>query len=180
MQNVELMTLAKGFSSGYQPISAISLGERMGAAILNANEELVHGFTYSGHPVASAVALKNLEVLESQGLVPRVKNEIGPYFQRRLRETFEGHAIVGEVRGVGLLAAVELVRDKAQRRFFPDPGTIGTLCRNYCFDDGLVSRAIRDTMVLAPPLVIRESEVEEVIAKLKSAIDRTAHDVGKA
>jgi len=79
-----------------------------------------------------------------------------------------------------LLAAVELVRDKKERRFFPDPGTIGTLCRNYCFNDGLVARAIRDTMVLAPPLVILESEVEEILAKLKAAVDRTARDVAKA
>jgi putrescine aminotransferase len=108
-----------------------------------------------------------------------VKNDIGPYLQRRLRETFAEHPIVGEVRGIGLLAAVELVRDKAQRRFFPDPGNIGTHCRNYCFNDGLVCRAIRDTMVLAPPLVISESEVEEILAKLKSAVDRTAEDCAR-
>jgi len=139
----------------------------------------VHGFTYSGHPVASAVALKNLEVIEKAGLVPRVKTSIGPYLQRRLAETFADHPIVGEVRGTGLLAAVELVRDRKERRFFPDPGTIGTLCRNYCFNDGLISRAIRDTMVLAPPLTIRESEIDEIVAKLKGAIDRTAKDCGR-
>ena len=170
----DIMTMAKGLSSGYQPISAISLGTRMAETILNANEELVHGFTYSGHPVASAVALKNLEVIEAQGLVPRVKNEIGPYLQRRLRETFADHPIVGEVRGLGLLAAVELVRDKKERKFFPDIGNIGAHCRNYCFNDGLICRAIRDTMVLAPPLTISENEIEEIVAKLKSAIDRTA------
>jgi putrescine aminotransferase len=175
----DIMTMAKGLSSGYQPISAISLGARMATTILNANEELVHGYTYSGHPVASAVALKNLEVLERENVVPRVKNEIGPYLQRRLREAFSEHPIVGEVRGVGLLAAVELVRDKKERKFFPDPGNIGTHCRNYCFNDGLICRAIRDTMVLAPPLIIRESEIDEIVAKLKAAIDRTAKDCGK-
>jgi len=175
----DIMTMAKGLSSGYQPISAISLGTRMAATILSANEELVHGYTYSGHPVASAVALKNLEVIERERLVPRVKTEIGPYLQRRLRETFLDHPIVGEVRCVGLLAAVELVRDKRERKFFPDPGTIGTHCRNYCFNDGLICRAIRDTMVLAPPLIIRENEIDEIVAKLKSAIDRTAKDCAK-
>lgn len=175
----DIMTMAKGLSSGYQPISAISLGTRMAATILSANEELVHGYTYSGHPVASAVALKNLEVIERERLVPRVKTEIGPYLQRRLRETFLDHPIVGEVRCVGLLAAVELVRDKKERKFFADPGTIGTHCRNYCFNDGLVCRAIRDTMVLAPPLIIRENEIDEIVAKLKSAIDRTAKDCAK-
>ncbi|MBV9542511.1 MAG: aspartate aminotransferase family protein [Alphaproteobacteria bacterium] len=176
----DIMTMAKGLSSGYQPISAMSLGTRMAETLLNANEEMVHGYTYSGHPVASAVALKNLEVIERLKLVPRVKNEIGPYLLHRLRATFADHPIVGEVRGQGLLAAIELVRDKKQRKFFPDPGTVGTLCRNYCFNDGLICRAIRDTMVLAPPLVVSESEIEEIIAKLKSAIDRTAKDVKKA
>ena len=175
----DIMTMAKGLSSGYQPISAISLGERMGDAIAHANEELVHGYTYSGHPVASAVALKNLEVMERDKMVPRVKTDIGPYMQRRLRETFEGHPIVGEVRGIGLIAAIELVADKAKREFFPNIGDVGTHCRNYCFGSGLVSRAIRDTMVLAPPFIISESEVEEIIAKLKAAIDDTARDYKK-
>ena len=175
----DIMTMAKGLSSGYQPISAISLGERMGDAIVHANEELVHGYTYSGHPVASAVALKNLEVMDRDKMVPRVKNDIGPYMQRRLRETFESHPLVGEVRGIGLLAAIELVADKAKREFFPNVGDVGTHCRNYCFNSGLISRAIRDTMVLAPPFIISESEVEEIIAKLKAAIDNTARDYKK-
>jgi putrescine aminotransferase len=175
----DIMVMAKGLSSGYQPISAISLGARMSATILNTDEELVHGYTYSGHPVASAVALKNLEVIERDKLVPRVRNEIGPYLQARLRATFSDHPLVGEIRGNGLLAAIELVRDKKERRFFPDPGNIGTHCRNYCFNDGLICRAIRDTMVLSPPLVISNDEVDEIITKLKSAIDRTAKDCDK-
>jgi putrescine aminotransferase len=174
----DIMTMAKGLSSGYQPISAISLGSRMAEAIMSANEELVHGFTYSGHPVAAAVALKNLEVLEKYGLVPRVKHTIGPYLQRRLRETFESHPIVGEVRGSGMLAAIELVPDKRVRRFFPRDSDVGTRCRNYCFENGLVMRAIRDTMVLAPPLVASELEIEEIISRAKDAIDRTARDLG--
>ncbi len=176
----DIMTMAKGLSSGYQPISAISLGARMEEVIVNANEELVHGFTYSGHPVASAVALKNLEIIERDGLVSRVNNSIGPYLQRRLRETFEGHPLVGEVRGVGLLAAIELVPNKPERSFFADVGTVGTHCRNYCFESGLIMRAIRDTMVCAPPLIVSEAEVEEIISKAKAAIDRTAKDYGIA
>jgi len=175
----DIMTMAKGLSSGYQPISAISLGSRMADTILQANEELVHGFTYSGHPVASAVALKNLEIMERQGLVARVKSEIGPYMQRRLRETFASHPLVGEVRGLGLLAAIELVADKATHQTYPRDRDIGTHCRNYCFESGLVMRAIRDTMVLSPPLVVTELEIEEIIGLAKNAIDRTAKDLGK-
>jgi putrescine aminotransferase len=108
-----------------------------------------------------------------------VKTEIGPYLQRRMRETFADHPLVGEVRGRGLLCAIELVADKKQRAFFPDPGNVGTHCRNYCFASGLIMRAIRDTMVCAPPLTVRESEVDEIVAKAKAAIDRTARDFGK-
>ena len=175
----DIMTMAKGLSSGYQPISAISLGERMAKTILHANEELVHGYTYSGHPVASAVALKNLQTIETLGLVPRVKNFIGPYFARRLHEAFDDHPIVGEVRTLGLLGAVELVADRKKRAFFPEIGTAGTHCRNYCFNSGLISRAIRDTMVLAPPLIVSEAQIDEIVTRLKDAIDRTAKDFGR-
>jgi putrescine aminotransferase len=176
----DIMTMAKGLSSGYQPISAISLGSRMAETIGNANEELAHGYTYSGHPVACAVALRNLAIMERDVVVPRVKNAIGPYFQRRLREVFADHPLVGEVRGLGLIAAIELVADRKTRAFFPRETDVGSHCRNYCFNSGLVMRAIRDTMVLAPPLVITETEVEEIIAKALDAIDRTAVDFGKA
>ncbi len=175
----DIMTMAKGLSSGYQPISAISLGERMGEAFANADEELVHGYTYSGHPVASAVALKNLEILERENIPARVHNSIGPYFQRRLRETFQGHPIVGEIRSVGLLAAIELVADKISHEPFPKDRQVGTLCRDHCFAHGLVMRAIRDTMVLAPPLVITEAEVDELLAAAKICIDLTAKDLGR-
>jgi putrescine aminotransferase len=175
----DIITMAKGLSSGYQPISAVSLGSKMAEILLSANEELVHGFTYSGHPVAAAVSLKNLEVIERLALIPRVKHSIGPYLQRRLREAFVAHPLVGEVRGHGMLAAIELVPDKPQRRFFPRDIDVGTRCRNYCFASGLVMRAIRDTMVLAPPLITSEAEIEEIVGKAKEAIDLTARDLGK-
>ena len=174
----DIITMAKGLSSGYQPISAISLGSRMGDEIANAKEELVHGYTYSGHPVASAVALKNLEVLERDNIVGRVKQSIGPYFQRRVREMFSDHRLIGAVRGVGMLAAMELVEDRAERRGFPPARGVGTICRDHCFKNGLVMRAIRDTMVLAPPLIITEAEVEKLLAKAKRCIDLTARDLG--
>ena len=174
----DIIAMAKGLSSGYQPISAVSLGDRMGEAIAGANEELVHGYTYSGHPVASAVALKNIEVLERNGIVKRVKKTIGPYFQRRVREMFSNHPLIGEVRGLGLLAAMELVEDKIARRGFPRGKNAGLICRDHCFENGLVMRAIRDTMVLSPPLIISEAEVEKMLAKARLCIDLTAGDLG--
>jgi putrescine---pyruvate transaminase len=173
----DIMTMAKGLSSGYQPISAVSLGKRMGDAIAQAEEELVHGYTYSGHPVASAVALKNLEVLARERLVDRVKKTIGPYFQRRLKETFADHPLIGQVRGLGMLGALEMVEDRAARKHFAKVGHAGTICRDHCFKSGLIMRAIRDTMVLAPPLVITEDEVEKLLKKAKLCIDQTATEL---
>jgi len=174
----DIIAMAKGLSSGYQPISAVSLGDRMGETIAGANEELVHGYTYSGHPVASAVALKNIEVLGRDDIVKSVKKTIGPYFQRRVRETFSNHPLIGEVRGLGLLAAMELVEDKIARRGFPRGKNAGLICRDHCFENGLVMRAIRDTMVLSPPLIISEAEVEKMLAKARLCIDLTAGDLG--
>jgi putrescine aminotransferase len=173
----DIMTMAKGMSSGYQPISAVSLGARMGDVIAAADEELVHGYTYSGHPVASAVALKNIEILERDGVIARTHDTLGPYFQRRVREIFEDHPLVGDVRGLGLLAAIELVENKKERRHFAPARGAGTICRDHCFRNGLIMRAIRDTMVLAPPLIITENEIETLLAKAKRCIDLTARDL---
>ena len=173
----DIMTMAKGISSGYQPISAIALGPRVGEAIATANEELVHGYTWSGHPVACAVSLKNLEIIEREKLVERVHDDIGPYFQAKVRELLS-HPLVGEVRGKGLLAAIELVKDKTNRTFFPRDMDVGTQCRNHCFANGLVMRAIRDTMVLSPPLPIKRDEVDEIVRLARRCFDLTAKDLG--
>ena len=174
----DIMTMAKGLSSGYQPISAISLGTRMGERIAHSNEEMVHGYTYSGHPVASAVALKNIEILARERIVERVKEETAPYFQDKVREMFAEHPLVGQVRGVGLLAAMELVADKTARRSFPRERNVGTICRDHCFANGLIMRAIRDTMVLAPPLVITKAEIDKLLRLARRCIDLTAKDLG--
>ena len=123
--------------------------------------------------------LNDKEGTERRGLVGRGKNPSGPYPKRRLHEPGENHPLVGEVRGKGLLAAIELIPDKTERRFFPEIGKVGAHCRNYCFESGLVSRAIRDTMVLSPPLTITQEEVDEIVTKLKTTIDRTGHDFGR-
>ena len=108
-----------------------------------------------------------------------MKQSIGPYLQRRLHETFETHPLVGEVRGIGMLAAVELVPGKPLRSFFPRDMDVGTRCRNHCVANGLMMRAIRDTMVLAPPLIASEAEIDEIVAKAREGIDATARDLGK-
>jgi putrescine aminotransferase len=123
------------------------------------------------------VSLKNLEIIEREKLVDRVRDDIGPYFQAKVRE-LATHPLVGEVRGKGLLAAIELVKDKAKRTFFPRELDVGTQCRNHCFASGLVMRAIRDTMVLSPPLIISRDEVDEIVRLARRCFDLTASDLG--
>jgi putrescine aminotransferase len=172
----DFMTLAKGLSSGYIPISAVMLGARVGDAIANANEELVHGYTYSGHPVACAVALKNIEILERDRLVEKAGNDIGPYLQSALGG-LRDHPLVGEVRGLGMIGAVELVADKVSRRHFAPEMDVGMRCRNHCFSNDLIMRAIRDIMVVSPPLTITRTEVDELVRRARMCLDLTAKEI---
>ena len=169
----DLISMAKGLSSGYQPISAVALGKRMSETFLKADEELVHGFTYSGHPVAAAVALKNLEIIEREGLATRAGGDIGDYFAKHL-EQLNDHPLVGETRSVGLMGAIELVEDKSIRKRFDEEKEVGKACRNNCFTSGLIMRAVGDTMVLSPPLTITRAELDELFNLARAALDKTA------
>ena len=173
----DLMTLAKGLTSGYLPLSAAMLGDRVADSLISKGGEFYHGFTYSGHPVACAVALANIEIIEDERLVQRSHDETGPHLAKRLAELVE-HPIVGEVRSLGLIGAVEMVEDKASRGHFDDLGTTGTICRDHCIAGGLVLRAVRDVMVMSPPLSITIAEIDELVRILRQALDRTAKDVG--
>ena len=170
----DIMTMAKGITSGYVPLSATMLGDRVADLLIERGGEYFHGFTYSGHPVAAAVALANLDVLEDDGLIPQVRTDTGPYLRQCLTEAFADHPIVGEIRTEGLIGALELVADKATRARFPDEGAVGLMCRDHCFANGLVMRAVRDTMVLAPPLIITRSQIDELVTLARTAIDATA------
>ena len=173
----DLMTLAKGLTSGYVPMGAVALHDRIADAII-AHGEFNHGLTYSGHPVAAAVAVANLTLLRDGGIVEKVKADTGPYFQRVLRETFEGHPVVGEIAGAGLVAGIQLAADPKARKRFENGGEVGTLCRDFCFNGNLIMRATGDRMLLSPPLVVTRAEIDEIVAKAKSAIDSTAKKLG--
>src|SRR3954470_8533745 len=155
----DLMPIAKGMSSGYLPIGGVMMGDRIAKTLIEQGGDFNHGFTYSGHPAACAVACVTLNILREERVVERVKTDIGPYLQQRWRE-LENHPLVGEARGVGLIGALELVRDKDKRQTFADPGEVGTLCRDICISNGLVMRAVRDTMIIAPPLVMTRQHVD--------------------
>src|SRR5205085_759614 len=136
------------------------------------------GLTYSGHPVAAAVAVANLKLLRDEKIVERVKAETGPYFQKRLRETFAGHPIVGEIAGAGLVAGLQLARESQSRKRFANGDDVGLLCRDFCFNGNLIMRATGDRMLLSPPLVITKSQIDEIVSKAKAAIDATARQLG--
>jgi putrescine---pyruvate transaminase len=171
----DLMPIAKGMSSGYLPIGGVMIGDRVAQVLTEKGGEFAHGFTYSGHPAACAVACATINILRTEGIVERVRDDIGPYLQRRWRE-LAAHPLVGEARIVGLIGALELTKDKVTRRMFAEPGEVGTLCRDFCISNGLVMRAVRDTMIVAPPLVMTRDQVDELIDKARRSLDMTLEE----
>jgi putrescine aminotransferase len=172
----DLMPIAKGLSSGYLPIGGVMVGDRVAAVMTEKAGEFNHGFTYSGHPVACAVACAAINILREERIVERVRDDVGPYLQRRWQE-LASHPLVGEARIVGLIGALELVKDKAKRVAFPDPGEVGVICRGLCIANGLVMRAVRDTMIVAPPLVITHAQIDELVEKARLALDQTQQEL---
>jgi putrescine aminotransferase len=173
----DLMTLAKGLSSGYVPIGAVAISRRVADGLLAAGD-FNHGLTYSGHPVAAAVAVANIKLLREGGIIEQVKTETGPYFQKSLREALAGSPLVGEIHGAGLVAGIQLAKDKATRTRFDDPWGLGNQCRDHCFRNNLIMRATADRMLLSPPLVINKSEIDELVEKAARCIGLTAKDLG--
>ena len=171
----DLMTIAKGLTSGYIPMGGVIVRDEV-VKVLNEGGDFNHGFTYSGHPVAAAVGLENLRILREEHIVERVREETAPYLQKRLRE-LNDHPLVGEVRGLGMLGAIELVKDKATRTRY-EGKAVGMICRQFCFDNGLIMRAVGDTMIIAPPLVISREEIDELVEKARKCLDLTLEALG--
>jgi putrescine aminotransferase len=171
----DIVPMAKGLSSGYQPIGAVAFADHIVKDFFALGGEFYHGMTYAGHPVACAVALKNIEIIEQEKLVERTR-ELGPYFGQALAR-LRDHPIVGETRSVGLIGAIELCLDKKTRERFKEPGRVGAKCRDHCFKNGLIMRACWDTMVLSPPLVITKKEIDELVSLARGGLDATYKDV---
>lgn len=167
----DLMTLAKGLSSGYQPISAVMVADKVAAVLDAHDDEFSHGYTYSGHPVACAVALKNIEILRRERIIENARATTMAYLRAQL-QTLAEHPLVGEVRVRGFIGALELVADKTTNRRFDAGAGAGALCRDTCFDNGLVMRAVGDTMVLSPPLIISRGEIDEFVKKTGQSLDQ--------
>lgn len=166
----DLMTIAKGITSGYLPMGGVMVADHVGD-VLEAGGDFNHGYTTSGHPACCAAALANLDILQGEGLVDRVKHQIGPYLTRAWTGLAD-HPLVGEARMVGLIGGLELTPDKANRARFPKIGEAGTLCRDLAYQEGLILRATGDCMLVAPPFVLSEGEADQLVARTRTALDR--------
>ena len=165
----DVICLAKGLTSGYLPLGATMLSDEIADAVATGGY-FAHGFTYSGHPTCAAAALANLQVIENLGLIQRVKDDVGPYFQGKLLE-MAGHPAVGEARGMGLIGALELV-PRGGRDALTPTSMLGLKAWGLIREEGAMTRGIRDLIVLAPPLIITHAEVDELFACIRRGLDR--------
>ncbi len=175
----DLMTVAKGITSGYFPVSGAVVSERVWDVLASASAErgpFAHGHTTSLHPVGAAAALANLDIIKRESLVDRAAR-LGSSLQRRLREAVADHPLVGEVRGDGLIAAVELVADRASGARFPAEEKVGMRLHRVLLEDGLISRALGDAMAFSPPLVIEGAEIEEAVQRFVRGLERLAGEL---
>lgn len=173
----DTITTAKALTSGYQPLSALLVGDRIASTLVEKGGEFHHGYTYSGHPVACAVALKNLEIIESEGLIERVREDTGPYLAEQLQKRVAGHSLVGEVRAFGFLGAIEIVRDKASRERYLPEGSAAVAVRDHAVANGLMMRATGDTMILSPPLIWTREIIDLACDRIVRALDLAAADL---
>jgi len=170
----DMITLAKQLSAGYLPISALMVNEKIYQAMVSESEKIGtfgHGFTYSGHPVCAAVALETLRIYEDDRILDHVR-EIVPHFQRRIAE-LGSHPLVGEARGCGLIAALEVVADKASKESFPPSEGVAAHVGTCALDHGVITRALGDTVNFCPPLIITREEIDELFDGTAKALDDT-------
>jgi putrescine---pyruvate transaminase len=173
----DTITTAKALTSGYQPLSALLVGDRIAATLVEKGGEFYHGYTYSGHPVACAVALANLDIIEKEGLIERVRDDTGPYLRKALAEKVGGHPIVGEVRSIGLMGAIEIVKDKETRARFEGEGRGGVAVRDHAIANGMMLRAVGDTMIMSPPLIWTRETIDMACERIVKALDLAERDL---
>ena len=175
----DLMTFAKGVTSGYVPLGGVMVGDRVADVLIEQGGEFNHGYTYSGHPVACAVALANIRLIQQLKLVEHVRDDVGPYLASAFASLGE-HPLVGDAETCGLMGALLLVKDKARGTAFAESVGIGMVCRGHCFANGLIMRAVGDRMIIAPPLVITRAQIDEMVALISRCLDLTLADAQRA
>jgi len=177
----DLITIAKGITSGYLPLSGVIVGEKIWNVLEQGSEKLGpigHGWTYSAHPVCAAAANANLDIVDSENLTENAAT-MGAYLQERLHETFDSHPIVGDIRGVGLLAALEFVHDKGDKVFFDADVKVGPQISAACLDHGMIARAMPqgDILGFAPALIVTKDEIDTIVNTAKLAVDTVARSL---
>ncbi|HEY6131874.1 MAG TPA: aminotransferase [Halioglobus sp.] len=173
----DLMTFAKAVTNGYIPLGGVMVGDTVADVLLSHDGEFAHGLTYSGHPAACAAGIATLKVLRKKKIIEATAAKLAPYYQERL-QTLLDHRIVGEVRGLGMLGAVELVRDKQSRERLAPEAAAAVYCRNQAIAAGLMVRQTGDAMITAPPLICNRKEIDNLVTLLSQALDQTAEHFG--
>ena len=172
----DLVTFAKGVTSGYIPLGGVLVGERVARVLIEKGGEFNHGYTYSGHPVACAVALANIQIMKDERLVERVRDDTGPY----LAQIYDGladHPLVGATQTCGMVAALWLAADKASGQAFDPHLGVGMRCRAHCFASGLIMRAVGDRMIIAPPLIMTRADLDELANRIRTVLDLTMQEL---
>lgn len=165
----DMITMAKGITSGYLPLGATLVSDEI-IDLINQKGYFAHGFTYSGHTTSCAAALANLDVLDKLKIIPRVEQELGPYFQKRLSE-FSEHRAVAETRGYGLIAALEIIPKEGKAALTPT-SNLGAKVAALAREEGVIIRGIRNLVAIAPPLIITKEEIDYLFDRVKRALDR--------
>ncbi len=176
----DLITFAKGVTSGYVPLGGVLVGDRVAKVLIEQGGEFTHGFTYSGHPVACAAALENIRIIEEEQLVAKVAEDTGPYLKQCFASLGE-HPLVGYADSCGLVAGLNLVRKKGasvhENVLFDEDQGVGMLCRAHMFDNGVIMRAVGERMIVAPPLVMTRAQIDEMVGLIRVCLDKTYADV---
>lgn len=177
----DLLTFAKAVTNGFQPLGGVMVSDKVASVITSDGGEFGHGFTYSGHPIACAAALATMDIMEGTGghgsnglsMVDHVATNIGPYLQSKWAALGD-HPIVGHVRGIGMLGSIELVRNKETKERLESDQKSGAVCREFCVSNGLIMRAVGDSMIISPPFVSSHEEIDLLIERATTALDLTA------
>ncbi len=172
----DMITFAKGVTSGYIPLGGALVGDRVAKVLIEDGGDFNHGFTYSGHPVACAVGLENLAIMQRENLVTRIRDDIGPYFKQAF-ESLTDHPLVGVATTCGLMAGLVLVRDKESLAMFDADKGVGMVCRGHMFGNGMIMRAVGDRMIIAPPFVITREQIDLMMSLIRSCLDATLSDL---
>jgi putrescine aminotransferase len=175
----DLVTFAKGVTSGYIPLGGVMVGNRVADVLIEKGGEFNHGYTYSGHPVACAVALANLNLMEKEGLVRQVREDTGPYLAQQF-EALKAHPLVGDAETCGFVGGMVLIKNKATRTMFDPDLSVGMRCRAHCFKSGLIMRAVGDRMIISPPLIMTRAQIDEMMALIHRCLDATLAELQEA